>query len=90
MGNRPKMPGGNTQQKCSGIQPLTTKDDHQMSPHDFKVKYIKGKDNILADCMSCLPAGSVDQIYYQQVKYNYQGYLNCITSKVQTSDLQIQ
>ena len=27
-------------------------------PYHFKVKYIKGKDNVLADCMSCLPAGS--------------------------------
>ena len=57
-------------------------------PYDFKVKYIKGKDNVLANCMSCLPAGSdilsTSQINLPRIS------VNCITANVQASDLQIQ
>ena len=57
-------------------------------PCDFKVKYIKGKDNVLADCMSRLPAGSdilsTSQINLPKIS------VNCITANVRASDLQTQ
>ena len=56
--------------------------------YDFKVKYINGKDNVLVDCMSCLPAGSdilsTSQINLPRISMNY------ITANVRASDLQIQ
>ena len=60
----------------------------QCLPYDFKVKYIKGKDNVLADCMSHLPAGSAilttSKIIFPRIS------VNCITAKVRASDLQNQ
>jgi transposase InsO family protein len=57
-------------------------------PYDFHTRYIKGKTNVLADCMSRLPSGS-DKLSTSHGIQLPKIQVNCITSTLKATDHQL-